>query len=208
MARAHVDDMDLSRRSDASLWHMRRSYEAITRTAPEHPAVFCKQYVIGAQVLQNGDRARFLEQLERASDSSRPGTGAERCFLDWNEAREMQQAGMAFGSHTHNHEILSKLPVENQLEELTLSREILEQQLGRKIDTLAYPVGARDTFSAETVEALRQAKYRAAFSFYAGFNAAGSIAPFDIRRCGVDQQSRKRLRLQTAIGSHGGGIWF
>ena len=154
------------------------------------------------------DHARFLEQLEHASDSSRPGSGAERCFLDWNEAREMQHGGMAFGSHTHNHGILSKLPPKNQLEELTLSREILERELGRKIDTLAYPVGARDTFSAETVEALRQAKYRAAFSFYAGFNAAGSIAPFDIRRCGVDQQSRKRLRLQTAIGSHGGSVWF
>jgi len=154
------------------------------------------------------DHARFVEQLERACDSSRPGSGAQRCFLDWNEAREMQQGGMAFGSHTHNHEILSKLPARSQLEELTVSREILEKELGRTIDTLAYPVGARDTFSAETVGALQQAKYRAAFSFYAGFNSAGKMAPFDIRRCGVDQQSRKRLRLQTAIGSHAGNIWF
>jgi hypothetical protein len=69
-------------------------------------------------------------------------------------------------------------------------------------------VGARDTFSAETVEALRRANYRAAFSFYAGFNGAGSIAPFDIRRCGVDQQSRKRLRLQTAIGARASNVWF
>ncbi len=154
------------------------------------------------------DHARFLEQLEHACDSSRRGSAAERLFLDWDEAREMQRGGMAFGSHTHSHEILSRLPAKTQLEELTVSREILEKELGGQIDTLAYPVGARDTFSLETMEALRQAKYRAAFSFYAGFNAAGSMAPFDIRRCGVDQQSRKRLRLQTAIGSHGGAIWF
>jgi peptidoglycan/xylan/chitin deacetylase (PgdA/CDA1 family) len=154
------------------------------------------------------DHSRFLEELERACDSLRPGTGAQRCFLDWNEAREMQHGGMAFGSHTHNHEILSKLPPKSQLEELTVSREILQKELGRNIDTLAYPVGARDTFSADTVGALRQAKYRAAFSFYTGFNTAGTIAPFDIRRCGVDQQSRKRLRLQTAIASHAGNVWF
>lgn len=154
------------------------------------------------------DATRFVEQLERACDSARPGNDAQRCFLDWNEAREMQQGGMAFGSHTHNHEILSKLPVQGQLEELRVSRETLQKELGRNIDTLAYPVGARDTFSEETVSALRQAKYRAAFSFYGGFNAAGSIAPFDVRRCGVDQQSRKRLRLQTAIGSHAGNMWF
>jgi peptidoglycan/xylan/chitin deacetylase (PgdA/CDA1 family) len=120
----------------------------------------------------------------------------------------MQLGGMAFGSHTHNHEILSKLPADGQLQELMLSREILEKELGRTIDTLAYPVGARDTFSTETINALRQAKYRAAFSFYTGFNPAASIAPFDIRRCGVDQQSRKRLRLQTALGSRAGNLWF
>jgi peptidoglycan/xylan/chitin deacetylase (PgdA/CDA1 family) len=154
------------------------------------------------------DSARFVEQLESACDSSRPGPGAERCFLNWDEARQMQQGGMAFGSHTHRHEILSKLKAQEQLEELRISRQILEKELGRTIDTLAYPVGARDTFSPETVDALRQAQYRAAFSFYKGFNTAGSMAPFDIRRCGVDQQSRKRLRLQTAIGSHAGNRWF
>jgi peptidoglycan/xylan/chitin deacetylase (PgdA/CDA1 family) len=154
------------------------------------------------------DHGRFVEQLEQVCDSSRPGSGAQRCFLDWNEAREMQQGGMAFGSHTHNHEILSKLPARSQLDELKNSREILEKELGRTVDTLAYPVGARDTFSPETVDALRQAQYRAAFSFYGEYNTAGSIAPFDIRRCGVDQQSRTRLRLQTAIGSHVGNTWF
>jgi peptidoglycan/xylan/chitin deacetylase (PgdA/CDA1 family) len=154
------------------------------------------------------DAARFMEELQRACDSARDDTATQRCFLDWNEAREMQRGGMAFGSHTHNHEILSKLPAASQLDELRLSREILEKELGREIDTLAYPVGKPGTFSPETVDALRQAKYQAAFSSYQGFNTAGSMAHFDIRRCAVDQQSRKRLRLQTAIGSHGGSLWF
>jgi len=154
------------------------------------------------------DHERFMQQLEKACDSPRPSGDAARCFLNWDEAREMLQGGMAFGSHTHTHEILSKLPAGGQLEELQVSRGILEQELGREIDTLAYPVGARDTFSAETVEALRQAKYRAAFSFYTGFNLAGSMAAFDIRRCGVDQQARNRLRLQTAMGSVAGNLWF
>jgi hypothetical protein len=91
---------------------------------------------------------------------------------------------------------------------LIQSRTILEKELHRDIDTLAYPVGARDTFSAETVEALRHAKYRAAFSFYTGFNTAASLAPFDIRRCGVDQQSGRRLRLQAALGALAGNVWF
>jgi peptidoglycan/xylan/chitin deacetylase (PgdA/CDA1 family) len=153
------------------------------------------------------DGGRFVEELEQACASSRPGAGARRCFLDWNEAREMLQGGMAFGSHTHNHEILSKLAPQAQVEELRISRAILEKELGQTIDTLAYPVGARDTFSEDTVHALGEAGYRAAFSFYTGFNT-GSIAPFDIKRCGVDRQSRRRLRLQTGLGSHVGNAWF
>jgi peptidoglycan/xylan/chitin deacetylase (PgdA/CDA1 family) len=154
------------------------------------------------------DHERFMEQLERVCDATRPNEGTARCFLNWDEAREMVQGGMAFGSHTHNHEILSKQTAAAQLEELTVSRRILEAELKQSVDTLAYPVGARDTFSPDTVAALKQAKYRAAFSFYTGFNLAGSMTPCDIRRCGVDQQARSRLRLQTAVGALAGNVWF
>src|SRR5262249_43240345 len=105
------------------------------------------------------DGERFLEELERACESSRPN-GDDRCFLNWEEAREMVSGGMAFGSHTHNHEILSKLPPARQFEELQVSREILEAELKQTVDTLAYPVGGRDTFSPDTVQALRKAAYR------------------------------------------------
>jgi len=152
--------------------------------------------------------ARFIDALERACGCSRPGPQAERCFLDWNEAREMQAGGMVFGSHTHGHEILSKLPLDEQIAELRVSREILEKELGRTVDTLAYPVGKWGTFSEHTIEALRKTGYRAAFSFYSGFNTGTSIPRFDIKRCGVDRQSRGRLRLQTALGSHRGNMWF
>ena len=154
------------------------------------------------------DHDRFVEELERVCESSRPDCVAERCFLDWNEAREMQRGGMGFGSHTHNHEILSKLSSGKQFEELSLSRQILQRELKQDIDTLAYPVGVRHTFSSETVEALRRAKYRAAFSFNSGFNKAGSIEPYDIRRCGVDRPQRRRFRFQTAVGSLTGRVWF
>src|SRR5581483_7874118 len=91
------------------------------------------------------DGERFLDELEQACDSTRPN-GDDRCFLNWDEAREMAGGGMAFGSHTHNHEILSKIAPARQFEELQVSREILEAELKQTIDTLAYPVGARDTF--------------------------------------------------------------
>jgi peptidoglycan/xylan/chitin deacetylase (PgdA/CDA1 family) len=154
------------------------------------------------------DAERFLTDLEDACAASRPDGNTVRCFLNWEEAREMQQQGLAFGSHTHSHEILAKLSPELQQEEADRSRRILEREMGRTIDVMAYPVGAVESFSAVTVDALKRAGYRAAFSFYGGLNRPGAIQAFDIRRYGVGDQSHARLRLQTALGAATGSRWF
>jgi peptidoglycan/xylan/chitin deacetylase (PgdA/CDA1 family) len=154
------------------------------------------------------DPERFIADLEKACEVSRPRGGAERCFLDWEEARVMQQNGMAFGSHTHSHEILSKLSPELQREEARHSREILERELNQVVDILAYPVGLKHCYSADTVSALKQTGYRAAFSFYGGSNLPGEIQPFDIRRYGVANESYSRFRWQTALGAVTGARWF
>jgi peptidoglycan/xylan/chitin deacetylase (PgdA/CDA1 family) len=150
----------------------------------------------------------FIQELETACESSAPSSNAERCFMNWEEAREMQRGGMAFGSHTHTHEILSKLPVDRQLEEARQSRETLEMQLNRRVDVLAYPVGGRNCFTPETIEALKSCGYRAAFSFYGGFNRPGEIQPFNICRVGVSPQSQSRFRLKMALGALTGTRWF
>lgn len=154
------------------------------------------------------DPEQFLSALEQACGAGRAGESSERCFLNWEEAREMQEGGMAFGSHTHSHEILSKLSPARQCEELATSRQILEQHLNGPIDTLAYPVGARHAFSAEMVTGLRQAGYRCAFSQYGGLNQPGRTEQFDVQRHAVDRESLQRLRLQTALGAVTGKRWF
>jgi peptidoglycan/xylan/chitin deacetylase (PgdA/CDA1 family) len=150
----------------------------------------------------------LIGDLERACDCPRPSGGEDRCFLSWEEAREMKGAGMAFGSHTHTHEILSKLTPDRQMEELKVSREIMERELGQPIRTLAYPVGAPSTFSAVTMDAAEKAGYVAAFSFFGGINRPGQIERFNIRRVGVASPSIPRLRLQTALVAVTGSVWF
>jgi peptidoglycan/xylan/chitin deacetylase (PgdA/CDA1 family) len=149
------------------------------------------------------EKERFISELENSCESARPHEASGRRFLNWDEARVMQRSGMAFGSHTHTHEILSKLSPAQQAQELRQSREILESQLHQPIDTLAFPVGKRDTFSQETFRVLKSTGYRAAFSFYGGINLPGKIHPFDIRRYGIHGPSYARFRLRIAAGAHG-----
>jgi len=150
------------------------------------------------------DTERFISELETVCGSVRPAESAERCFLNWDEAREMHRGGMCFGSHTHTHEILGKLPYERQLEELETSRAIMERELEQNIDSLAYPVGRPDCFSEITYRALAAAKYQTAFARDSGINRAGQIQPFNVLRCSIDGISlphfRLRMALRTATG--------
>jgi len=73
--------------------------------------------------------------------TSRVGTGE---FLDWTMAAEMVRAGMRFGSHAHNHVVLTTLTSEQVKEELRVSRQIIEQRLSCPIEVLAVPYGFCD----------------------------------------------------------------
>ena len=144
------------------------------------------------------DTERFLRELEIASQVVRPSRNDERCFMDWDEAREMIAGGMCFGSHTHTHEILGRLPYDRQVEELAVSKQILEAELRMPIDTLAYPIGNIGTFSEKTFAALRETRYTTAFSFYAGINKPGTIKPLDVLREAVEVESHDLFRLRHA----------
>jgi len=155
---------------------------------------------------ENADPARFIRELaEEARGEGPPAT--LRRFLSWDEAREMIRGGMAIGSHTHSHQVLSQLEPERQLEELSRSRAILKEQLGTEADALAYPVGAKASFTDRTQMLARDAGYRAAFSFYGGTNLPGKTSPYDVNRIGVGGQSRSRFRVQTAVCGFAGRFW-
>lgn len=154
------------------------------------------------------DSESFISRLEEACDSARPGP-AHRCFLNWDEARSMLQGGMAIGSHTHSHEILSRLSDVEQVRELETSRSLLQEHLGGPIESLSYPVGLPDSFSTYTQTAARKAGYRIAFSFYGGLNRPGSIDPYNVLRHGaVFGQSMGRYQLQTTVAAVTGKYWF
>jgi len=85
----------------------------------------------------------------------------------------MIAGGMAIGSHTHSHPVLSQLDPQWQFEELSKSRAILKEKLGIEADALAYPVGGRNSFTDATQRAAQEAGYRVAFSFHGGVNLPG-----------------------------------
>jgi peptidoglycan/xylan/chitin deacetylase (PgdA/CDA1 family) len=149
----------------------------------------------------NHDGEQFLAELRAQAECEIPST--ERRFLNWEEAREMQAAGMTIGSHTATHRILSQLTPQEQTVELTESKQVIEEQLGTRVSTLAYPVGTVGAFNETTQKIALRAGYRMCFSFYNGINTTANLNVADLRRISFPlelQLFRFESLLQAKLG--------
>jgi peptidoglycan/xylan/chitin deacetylase (PgdA/CDA1 family) len=66
------------------------------------------------------------------------------------------------GAHSVTHSVLSGLPIEEQRREIAESKAAVEEATGRPVNLFAYPYGAPDHFTDETVELLRSLGFAAA----------------------------------------------
>jgi peptidoglycan/xylan/chitin deacetylase (PgdA/CDA1 family) len=130
-----------------------------------------------------------------------PGpAGGERLFMTWDHLRSLQGRGHAIGSHTISHQVLARLSVEQQREELAGSKRRLDAELGRPVQAVSYPVGGPGSFTADTVRIVEEAGYRIAFSYVPGFNPWPLPDRWTIRRIGVaDLFSEHSLRARVGF---------
>ncbi len=70
-----------------------------------------------------------------------PESIPQNMLLSWDDIRIMAQGGVEFGSHTHTHIFLDRVSRERINYELRLSKAILEERLGKEIDSFSYPNG-------------------------------------------------------------------
>lgn len=88
-------------------------------------------------------------------------------YLTWNELRDMQERSIEIGSHTANHQPLTRLDAEKQAEEVKLSKLLMEWNGIRTVFSFSYPNGA---YSAEMPDMLRENEYLTAVTGDAGLN--------------------------------------
>jgi peptidoglycan/xylan/chitin deacetylase (PgdA/CDA1 family) len=74
------------------------------------------------------------------SGDRRAGEPFDR-MLQWSQIRELADAGVEIGAHTHSHPQLDQLGDDDLLRELKDSRADLEEHLGAPVRTMAYPYG-------------------------------------------------------------------
>lgn len=124
-------------------------------------------------------------------------------FVNWQQVQEMAKNGMFIGSHTRSHRILSHLSLEDQTQEMRLSKEVIENKIGVPVASIAYPVGNKKSFTDATCELAKALGYQCGFSFISGYNSLLNPEDnFHLKRIGIDGNAtiddiKKKVSLCT-----------
>ncbi len=105
------------------------------RDFKDHAWPLLERYGFSATVFLVADRIGGTNTWDQEYGETVP-------LLDWREIRELQAAGVSFGSHTASHAWLPDLSWRQAAAELKRSKQVLERGLGAPVSSIAYPWGA------------------------------------------------------------------
>ena len=106
-------------------------------------------------------------------------------YLSPSQIHEMKNDNISFGSHTVSHRVLTNLTKEEIVREIRGSKDMLESQLGQRINFFSYPVGTRVDFNDEIEEVVKACKYSCACSNMYGMNGKNDDI-FALKRIGIE----------------------
>jgi hypothetical protein len=173
----------------------------VTLPGPNERTMLARRWVSAAKALPNTARLEALDSL--AQTVSVPPTSRPSVALSWDQAREMADAGMAFGGHTKTHPILSRMSPPDARADMADGLNRIREELGRAVTSFAYPNGERDDFDSAHKQALADLGVVLAFSLVSGPAMLGEISadPFGVRRIYVGRGDDPELLRLKLIGS-------
>jgi len=79
-------------------------------------------------------------------------------MMSWNDIRQLQQVGLYIGSHSHTHPMLGSMETEEEIFfELKHSGVRIQQETGKKPDTISYPIGS---YNQQVMRIARECDYK------------------------------------------------
>jgi len=137
--------------------------------------------------------AETLAPAARAVDWVKPWDNPPEVLatLTLEQVLEMQDEGMAFGSHSYAHRDLTGLGEEACEQDLRQSRELLAILLGHPVPFLGYPFGRHNEVVRRAAE---RAGYAGAFSLP---DLPGPVDPYALPRMGVLPNARPGVGIAT-----------
>jgi len=124
--------------------------------------------------------------------------------LNWEQIKELHSAGTTFGSHTHTHPQLRSLVRPAISQELTLSKNIIQDKLGSAVTAFSYPYRfpeENEDFKRCICEELTKAGYTQGVTTVIGRYSAGDN-PMQIRRLPVNSNDDEAFLKAKLLGNY------
>ncbi|MDF1781896.1 MAG: polysaccharide deacetylase family protein [Alcanivoracaceae bacterium] len=122
-------------------------------------------------------------------------------YCDWEQLRALVLAGHQVGTHGLTHRFLPDLTEQQCVDELAISKSILEDRLGVKVTTLSFPGGR---FGRREVQLAKRAGYQFCFT-----SEPGRLKTFDIDMLGHDEPNQALIiEPRIAVRADTGNDWL
>jgi hypothetical protein len=136
-----------------------------------------------------GDIQSGINKLSEILEVSVPH---ERLTINWNEVAEMAKNGIAFGSHSSSHHLLTRLDEETIRQELQESHRLLRTLPVGYLPVFCYPNGDNN----DAIQSLvRQAQYVAAVGTRPGIEGQHPGNMYELNRIGMHNDVSETVQL-------------
>jgi peptidoglycan/xylan/chitin deacetylase (PgdA/CDA1 family) len=128
----------------------------------------------------------YINELSNACEVPLPSFEMQDSqLMTWEEIKTISRSRCSIGSHCHTHQMLSSLDSFSQKTEMQISKSIIEQEIGKEIFSISYPVGGYQHINNDSKKQAEMCGYKLGFSFLTGINTWDDINSFDIKRISV-----------------------
>lgn len=132
------------------------------------------------------------EAVDRAT------SGAYKRYMTWDQIRELKDAGVEIGHHSHTHRHMPAASAETNKQEMAEATARFEKELGLAPTLFAYPYGEAGAAVASVV---KDAGFPAAFGQHSGPIGAGDD-PYNLPRFALNEEYGDIERFRLVINTH------
>lgn len=124
--------------------------------------------------LSNLEKAEFIDSVEKELAVEPPAFPPKAYeALNWDQVREISDAGIEIGSHSVSHPVMTSLSDDALRYELVQSKAAIEERVGCTVTSFCYPNGQPFDFDERVKSAVDSAGYCVALAAFPGRDTLG-----------------------------------
>lgn len=170
--------------------------DSLTRAAP----ILSDLHVPATVFVTTG----LMAQQRDVIDGFHRLTHYDSTYLTAAQVKELDRTGIEIGAHSHTHANLARLNFDQTWDEVSKSKKMLEDVLGRRISCFAYPFGKKGLhYTSMTVRVVRESGFSGAAAVaFRSVNARQAIRIFQVPRFFITRSDTAATFRQKIKGNY------